>query len=463
MAGFYERLFKMHRSDHGRIDGHGLKAELAFLTRDPMEHHQLVLIAGKPDGIPFNVIIQISFRVDSLADLRAFWNLLPDEKEVSEIYAYVTAGIRVQELARAQAFIDKIREQARFDPAVAAWIGERRFDVIAGWAGLIVLLFIIRWARTWINNRRDLAKIVYRHFDDSRTIDLRPGWSVLGALRAAEIPNPAVCGGRGRCTTCKVKIGAGMDELPSADALELRALERISAPPNVRLACQVRPTSSLEITPLLPPSAVPADGFLKPGYQEGKELQVAILFADLRESTKLAEDRMPFDVVFILNQFFAELSSALAETGGHYAQFNGDGLMAFYGLETDLPTACTQALNGAERMFERMENLNKRFETELVRPLRMGIGIHAGDAVVGSMGPPATPIISALGDNVNIAARLEAQTKELGAPLVVSAITAAEANFDVSGCTEHIVAIRGRDEPLTVYAVEKLGERASAG
>ena len=76
MGNFYQRLFKMHRSDQGRIDGHDLKAELVFLTRDPMVHHQLVLIGGKPDGIPFNVINQISFLVESLADLRTFWGVL---------------------------------------------------------------------------------------------------------------------------------------------------------------------------------------------------------------------------------------------------------------------------------------------------------------------------------------------------------------------------------------------------
>ena len=77
----------MHRSDEGRIDGHDLNAELVFLTRDPMVHHQIVLIGGKPDVIPFNVINQISFLLESLADLRAFWNILRDEPDVSDIYS----------------------------------------------------------------------------------------------------------------------------------------------------------------------------------------------------------------------------------------------------------------------------------------------------------------------------------------------------------------------------------------
>ena len=87
MGDFYQRLFKMHRSDEGRIDGYDLKAKLVFLTRDPMIHHQLVLIGGKPDGIPFNVINQISFLVESLADLRTFWGVLKNEPDISDMYS----------------------------------------------------------------------------------------------------------------------------------------------------------------------------------------------------------------------------------------------------------------------------------------------------------------------------------------------------------------------------------------
>lgn len=91
---------------------------------------------------------------------------------------------------------------------------------------------------------------------------------------------------------------------------------------------------------------------------------------------------------------------------------------------------------------------------ELKEPLRMGIGIHSGLAIVGSMGPPATPIISAIGDNVNVAARLEAQTKELDAALVISVETAQQAELDVSAFERHDVAVRGRQSNLEVYAVK---------
>ena len=88
MADFYQRVFQMHRSDHGKIDAHGLRAELAFLTGDPEEHHQLVFLAGKPKDLTFNVINQISFRVGELADLRTYWHFLQKEPNASDIYAF---------------------------------------------------------------------------------------------------------------------------------------------------------------------------------------------------------------------------------------------------------------------------------------------------------------------------------------------------------------------------------------
>ena len=134
---------------------------------------------------------------------------------------------------------------------------------------------------------------------------------------------------------------------------------------------------------------------------------------------------MPYDVVFVLNRFFEEMSAALVETDGHYAQFAGDGLLALYGLRCGIGRACRDSLRGALVMHKRLERLNERLGAELSEPLRMGIGVHAGEAIVGTMGPPSSPNLSAVGDNINIAARLEQQTKALGCSLVIS-VTVAE-------------------------------------
>jgi adenylate cyclase len=154
-----------------------------------------------------------------------------------------------------------------------------------------------------------------------------------------------------------------------------------------------------------------------------------------------------------MNQFFAEMHAALRATGGYYAQFRGDGLLALYGLESSLAAACRAALEGAAEMQARIESLNRSLADELEEPLRIGIGIHAGVAIVGTLGPPDAPIYSAIGDMVNTAARLEDMTKAYGCTLVASAEVLRQAGVDPSGAPEREVRVRGKTERLTVYAV----------
>jgi adenylate cyclase len=211
---------------------------------------------------------------------------------------------------------------------------------------MLVAVLVARYIRRLYRNRRGVIRIEY---PGGRIISAPVGPTILEISQTAGIPHASVCGGRGRCTTCRVQIVAGAGELVMPSELEAKALRRIKAPPDVRLACQTRPRRNLTVAPLLPPTATARDGRL-PGGLQGQERQVAILFVDLRGSTKLGEERLPYDVVFILNQFFAEMAGALKATNGHYAQFNGDGLMALYGLETSYEEACRDAIAGAVEM-----------------------------------------------------------------------------------------------------------------
>jgi adenylate cyclase len=316
----------------------------------------------------------------------------------------------------------------------------------AFWIALGVTL-LARWLRTRIG-----ATYRVRHAS-GRVISAPVGRSILEAIRDEGLPHASVCGGRARCTTCRVRIGEGLAHLPPPSRREAQALERIEAPPNVRLACQCRPTHDVAVAPLLPPNAGPSSALQPASGAQGRERRIVAMFVDLRDSTRLGEGRLPYDVVFLMNQFFAEMHAALRATGGYYAQFRGDGLLALYGLESSLGVACRAAIAGAALMQERMEHLNRSLADDLKEPLRIGIGIHAGVAIVGTMGPPAEPIYSAIGDMVNTAARLENMTKAYSCTLIVSADVLREANIEPGHAPEHQVRIRGKTERLAVYAV----------
>ncbi len=323
-------------------------------------------------------------------------------------------------------------------------------------AGLLLAVLIARLVRHAVRSRIGAYRLL---MPSGALVTASVGTTMLEAIRAAGIPHASVCGGRGRCTTCRVRVSDGGPALPKPNETETLALHRIEAPENVRLACQTRPRRDASIVPLLPPTAT-AQAARQLGSVQGHEQPAVIMFLDLRDSTALGERLLPYDTVFILNQFFAEMSAGLRETAGHYAQFNGDGLMAIYGLQSGVEAGAREALEGAVALHQRLAQLNESLGTELGQSLRMGIGIHCGEAIVGTMGPPDAPTLSAVGDNVNIAARLEALTKTYGCSVVVSGAVAESAGLDLSRFGAHKAPIRGRDNELDIIAIDDIGALA---
>ncbi|MEP7208213.1 MAG: adenylate/guanylate cyclase domain-containing protein [Casimicrobiaceae bacterium] len=336
------------------------------------------------------------------------------------------------------------------DPPTALQIQfEERKDLALGIAaGLLVLVLLARAARHGLQVRKGTYRIQHA---SGLTVVASLGQSLLEALRDAGVPHASVCGGRARCTTCRVRLGPGYASLPAPNAAELLALQRIHAEPNVRLACQLRPDRDVRVTPLLPADAGAADA--SGAGEGGRERAIAVMFVDLRDSSGFAEHRLPYDVLFILNRFFAEMAAAVDATGGYYSTFHGDGFMALYGTANDIGAGCRDALHGTVAVADRLARINAALASELREPLRMGISVHAGEAIVGTMGPPAHPIVSALGDTVNVASRLEGEAKRHGCALVVSATCARAAGVDLSGFPEHTVNVRGRAQSVSYFVI----------
>ena len=331
--------------------------------------------------------------------------------------------------------------RAKLRAALKDWVG-------ASWFGLVAVVFSAAQIRNW-RQRRQRFRVTY---PDNTVVEAPIGMSVLEVSRMARRPHMSVCGGRGRCTTCRVRITDAAGELPEPQEIERNALQRIGVPAGVRLACQLRPEVDIAVQPLLHPSLTTSKR-VAGGREFGEEREVTILFTDIRGSTSLAETRLPYDVIFVLNHLFAGLADAVESAGGYYSNFTGDGLMALFGLETAPDKGALAALNCAVSMFEAVDGLNERLAGELETPLAIGIGIHTGEAIVGRMGPPKTPIISAIGDSVNTTARLESATKELGMPLVVSVETLRAAAISMPRPL-HEVSLRGRSMTMAVAALD---------
>jgi adenylate cyclase len=371
---------------------------------------------------------------------------------------YVTGGNQVLREAKADPnFVSSSLDDSNITAQTAAAVDHM---VHIGWGlviGLTLLPFAGRSIRDWNYRRRRPPMLAHAN---GRNVPMLPGATVLETLRANGIGHAAVCGGRARCTTCRVLVTKGLDRLPAPAPLEAKALARIGATPDMRLACQIRPTADIAVMPLLAADAAAADGAVRGGL-EGSERLITVVFVDMRGSTTLGEAKMPYDVLFILNQFFHEMTKALVATNGHYSQFTGDGLMALYGLYAADPAAgAVDAVRGAREMLACLDQLNQQLRADLREPLRIGIGIHYGEAIVGAMGPPRSQIITAIGDTVNTCARLESLTKDYDCIAIVSRPAAEAAGLRLVGHELHEAPVKGRTEPVQFYALKTLADLA---
>jgi len=366
------------------------------------------------------------------------------------ILGFFEGGRQIAALAEDPAWVAQLaQEHPRATPADAARIDEMVVWVRYAFVAALVAVLAARLARSRWQRRRGIVRLTY---PSGRVVQIVRGVSVLEASRMAGIPHASVCGGRGRCSTCRIKVDGPQDALLPPAPEEVKVLRRVGAAPDVRLACQLRPQGDLRVTPLLPASAQASAGFRRPGYLHGAEREIAILFADLRSFTQLSEKKLPYDLVFLLNRYFAETGHAVEAAGGRIDKFIGDGVMALFGLDTGVEAGCREALAAARQMSERMEALNRALVHDISEPLRIGIGIHTGPAIVGEMGYGSAVSVTAVGDSVNTASRIEGLTKTYACELVISDAVALRAGIDLGAAPRHEMEIRGRVERLVVRA-----------
>ena len=322
---------------------------------------------------------------------------------------------------------------------------------LIGYLGLLVLVLLAKGARAIHERRGGMVSLSY---GNGRTVRVPKGLSVLEASLRNNVPHASVCGGRARCSTCRIRIIGDCSALPEPSQREAFVLGRVgTADPSIRLACQLRPTTDLSFFQLFLPHATSASSHASNPTRVGQERYLVSMFVDMRGSTKLAETRLPFDTVFIVNRFLGAVSQAVIESGGRPNQFVGDGMLALFGLTTGRQDACRQALGAAAMIAANVDELNQFLEHDLREPIRFGIGIHGGEVIVGDIGYRDHMVFTALGDAVNVAARLQDMTKSLACEAVISDEVRATAGLPPDALPQQEVAIRGRNEPMIVRTV----------
>ena len=284
------------------------------------------------------------------------------------------------------------------------------------------------------------------------TVRVPKGLSVLEASLRNGIPHASVCGGKARCSTCRIRVVGDPKALPAPSRRESFVLERVgaSADPAVRLACQLRPEHDIAFFLLFPPKITAASMRGSAQTRASEERHVVSMFVDMRGSTRMAEKRLPFDTVFIINRFVAAVSKGIEEAGGKPNQFVGDGMLALFGLDEDASAASRQAIAALSKIAANVDELNHDLALQGKESIRYGIGVNGGDVIVGDVGFRDRVVFTALGDPVNVAARLQDMTKEFGCDAVVAEEVCRDAGLPPDPASTREVVIRGRDRPLIV-------------
>ncbi|MCV3735716.1 adenylate/guanylate cyclase domain-containing protein (plasmid) [Rhizobium sp. TRM96647] len=333
--------------------------------------------------------------------------------------------------------------------AVAEGIGRIKIALYIIFLGAIALVLGLRRMRTLAER----ASQITIRYSNGALVHARRGLSLLEASRQAGVPHYSVCGGKGRCSTCRVRILDSAAPLPPPGSIEAATLARVHADEHVRLGCQLHPEGDVSVALLMAPHPAARLPVATEPVRPGREEEIAVLFCDLRNFTDLSEARLPYDVVFLLNRYFAIVGQAVEQAGGRLDKFIGDGAMALFGLGADRDRAARQALAAAAAIVRDIARLNAELGDEFSVRLRIAVGVHAGPSVVGMMGYGATKSLTAIGDTVNVASRLETTAKEHDVAIAVSERALAQSGLDTHGLRHSEVAIRGRTAPLRVFLV----------
>ena len=274
------------------------------------------------------------------------------------------------------------------------------------------------------------------------------------------IPHMHICGGNARCSTCRVLVMDNPENLSNPGENEIKLAELKGFEKNIRLACQSRVKGNVTIRRLLHDENDVKIAVAESSGGSGKEKNIAVLFSDIRNFTSFSEKELPYDIIHILSRYFNAMGDAVINHHGYIDKYIGDGLMALFGLEDESETdTCFNAVSAALDMKKRLKNFNQYLKKNYETEFNIGIGIHFGPAVVGEMGHIKKHQLTAIGDSVNLASRIESATKKTQSELLVSENVFNQISGFVKINKIFKVSLKGKSGEYRLYDISDLNQR----
>ncbi len=299
---------------------------------------------------------------------------------------------------------------------------------------------------------------------DNVAFEVRPGETLLAAGLRADITFAHACGGRGKCSTCRVWVDEGLEACPPRNEIEAAMAERLRLDDHVRLACQLRPTAPLSVrrlvldeTDLLLCSQLDREV----AGRAGEVMPVTIFFSDIQNFTGLAERLLAYDVMYLLNRYFVQAGDIIERNGGYIDKFIGDGMMAIFGANGG-PDTGLRAVNAALQTLAAVDRMKPYFRSMYDADFDVRIGLHHGEAVIGTLGSVGHERLTAIGDTVNIASRVEAANKVAGTRLLITDALLAEIEGQVTISDFLRTRLPGTSELMTLHEVSAITPEGAA-
>lgn len=303
------------------------------------------------------------------------------------------------------------------------------------------------------NSKAMTNKITYaainRQVESNSTTD-----SLLDISIKNKIPHLHECGGNGVCTTCRVRVLEGIQNLTPKTQYENASCNARQWDPSIRLACQARPKGDVTIQRLIWSSGE-VNTLQKELVPTGlaEERPIAILFCDLRNFTNLSSNNLNFDIAYMLNKFYTALGEPILMNNGIIYQYVGDEIIGVFGTTGGTAQKnCEDAIRAALGMQYALEFLNRSDLKDIGVKLKSGIGINFGNAFIGHLGHPTHKQFSVIGDPVNVASRIQNETKVTNTDILISDTVFENINKDTVVVGKNFLnKLAGKDDPLSLY------------
>ena len=293
------------------------------------------------------------------------------------------------------------------------------------------------------------------NFEGEKEIEVAENKSILECSLQSGIPHTHVCGGNARCTTCRIFVLEGLENCSERNEKEKLVAEKHRLEPRIRLACQTEIKGDITCKRLVKDEediALVGNETSTEHPCSGEEKKVAIFFSDLRGFTTFSENNLPYDVIHILNKYFTRVCPHILNNKGVIDKYIGDGLMAIFGVNGEENPAL-DAVKAALGQLEELKEFNKHLKESYGVELKMGIGIHYGDVIIGNVGHPGKVSFTAIGDTVNTAARIESANKGAGTELLVSEAAYQMVKENVVVRKIHEADLKGKEGTFKLYEI----------